>query len=178
MCLVSTRSRVRSSLEALWGRWSRGMILPSGGRGRGFDSRTAPLLFILFLIIIYFILFFFFFLSRKTFLRVWRAGYNKLPAKRSEPRKRSSAKIGTIQRRLAWPLRKDDTHKSRMYHFWFARAGYFSFTWPDAQALNRSHSVMVITKDFDSFNPGSSPGGTSPFYPVRISKLPMRTYRS
>ena len=37
-----------------------------------------------------------------------------------EPRKRSSAKIGTIQRRLAWPLRKDDTHKSRMYHFWFS----------------------------------------------------------
>ena len=36
-----------------------------------------------------------------------------------EPRKRSSAKIGTIQRRLAWPLRKDDTHKSRMYHFCF-----------------------------------------------------------
>ena len=29
----------------------------------------------------------------------------------------SSEKIGTIQRRLAWPLRKDDTHKSRMYHF-------------------------------------------------------------
>ena len=28
-----------------------------------------------------------------------------------------SVKIGTIQRRLAWPLRKDDTHKSRMYHF-------------------------------------------------------------
>jgi len=24
-----------------------------------------------------------------------------------------SDKIGTIQRRLAWPLRKDDTHKSR-----------------------------------------------------------------
>ena len=39
MRLVSARSRVRSSLEALWGRWSRGMILPSGGRGRGFDSR-------------------------------------------------------------------------------------------------------------------------------------------
>ena len=42
------------------GRWSRGMILPSGGRGRGFDSRTAPLLFILFLIIIYFIFYFFY----------------------------------------------------------------------------------------------------------------------
>ncbi|KAK7274288.1 hypothetical protein RIF29_15371 [Crotalaria pallida] len=26
---------------------------------------------------------------------------------------RTSDKIGTIQRRLAWPLRKDDTHKSR-----------------------------------------------------------------
>ena len=25
----------------------------------------------------------------------------------------SSVKIGTIQRRLAWPLRKDDTHTSR-----------------------------------------------------------------
>ena len=25
----------------------------------------------------------------------------------------SSVKIGTIQRKLAWPLRKDDTHKSR-----------------------------------------------------------------
>ena len=25
----------------------------------------------------------------------------------------SSVQIGTIQRRLAWPLRKDDTHKSR-----------------------------------------------------------------
>ena len=24
------------------GRWSRGMILRSGRRGRGFDSRTAP----------------------------------------------------------------------------------------------------------------------------------------
>ena len=28
------------------GRWSRGMILPSGGRGRGFDSRTAPFPFL------------------------------------------------------------------------------------------------------------------------------------
>jgi len=27
--------------------------------------------------------------------------------------RRSSVKIGTIQRRLTWPLRKDDTHKSR-----------------------------------------------------------------
>jgi len=32
----------------------------------------------------------------------------------------SSVKIGTIQRRLAWPLRKDDTHKSRRVHNFFA----------------------------------------------------------
>ena len=29
----------------------------------------------------------------------------------------SSGKIGTIQGRLAWPLRKDDTHKSRSENF-------------------------------------------------------------
>ena len=33
----------------------------------------------------------------------------------------SSVKIGTIQRRLAWPLRKDDTHKSR------SDTSFFSF---------------------------------------------------
>jgi hypothetical protein len=32
----------------------------------------------------------------------------------------SSVKIGTIQRRLAWPLRKDDTQKSRMVSNFFA----------------------------------------------------------
>ena len=32
----------------------------------------------------------------------------------------SSVKIGTIQRRLAWPLRKDDTHKSRSVNISFA----------------------------------------------------------
>jgi len=31
----------------------------------------------------------------------------------------SSVKIGTIQRRLAWPLRKDDTHKSRSVNISF-----------------------------------------------------------
>ena len=31
-----------------------------------------------------------------------------------------SVKIGTIQRRLAWPLRKDDTHKSRSVTNFFA----------------------------------------------------------
>jgi len=34
-------------------------------------------------------------------------------ALQSDSLRGSSVKIGTIQRRLAWPLRKDDTHKSR-----------------------------------------------------------------
>ena len=33
----------------------------------------------------------------------------------------SSVKIGTIQRRLAWPLRKDDTHKSRSVNIFSRR---------------------------------------------------------
>ena len=42
------KQKVTSSIlvGGLMGRWSRGMILPSGGRGRGFDSRTAPLVFV------------------------------------------------------------------------------------------------------------------------------------
>ena len=36
--------------------------------------------------------------------------------------RRSSDKIGTIQRRLAWPLRKDDTHKSRSVPSFFSRS--------------------------------------------------------
>ena len=36
----------------------------------------------------------------------------------------SSVKIGTIQRRLAWPLRKDDTHKSRSVNNFFATAAF------------------------------------------------------
>ncbi|KHN29733.1 hypothetical protein glysoja_016355, partial [Glycine soja] len=34
----------------------------------------------------------------------------------------TSDKIGTIQRRLAWPLRKDDTHKSRNGPNFFLRS--------------------------------------------------------
>jgi hypothetical protein len=36
----------------------------------------------------------------------------------------SSVKIGTIQRRLAWPLRKDDTHKSRSVIIFCYRQGF------------------------------------------------------
>ena len=38
----------------------------------------------------------------------------------SDSLRRSSVKIGTIQRRLAGPLRKDDTHKSRSVYNFFA----------------------------------------------------------
>ena len=37
----------------------------------------------------------------------------------------SSVKIGTIQRRLAWPLRKDDTHKSRSVNNFFFKKTTF-----------------------------------------------------
>ncbi|THU72413.1 hypothetical protein C4D60_Mb04t11840 [Musa balbisiana] len=37
----------------------------------------------------------------------------------------TSDKIGTIQRRLAWPLRKDDTHKSRNGPNFFSLSGFF-----------------------------------------------------
>ncbi len=36
----------------------------------------------------------------------------------------SSVKIGTIQRRLAWPLRKDDTHKSRSVNMFFVLCSF------------------------------------------------------
>ena len=39
----------------------------------------------------------------------------------------SSVKIGTIQRRLAWPLRKDDTQKSRMVSNFFGSFSNFIF---------------------------------------------------
>ena len=35
-------------------------------------------------------------------------------------------------------------------------------------ALTRSYSVMVITKDFESFDPGSSPGRT--FWILEINR--------
>ncbi|KAK4590017.1 hypothetical protein RGQ29_020547 [Quercus rubra] len=39
----------------------------------------------------------------------------------------TSDKIGTIQRRLAWPLRKDDTHKSRNGPNFFLLSSNFRF---------------------------------------------------
>ena len=53
-----------------------------------------------------------------TLLSTERAFCHFIEPISSDPLRRSSVKIGTIQRRLAWPLRKDDTHKSRsVSHF-------------------------------------------------------------
>ena len=41
----------------------------------------------------------------------------------------SSVKIGTIQRRLAWPLRKDDTHKSRSVNNFFCETWSSNAGW-------------------------------------------------
>ena len=52
-----------------------------------------------------------------------RPGVRRLCLKRaciSDSLRGSSVKIGTIQRRLAWPLRKDDTHKSRSVNNFFS----------------------------------------------------------
>ena len=48
-CLTRSRSPVRSRARVSFaviteGQWSRGMILASGARGRGFESPLAPLL--------------------------------------------------------------------------------------------------------------------------------------
>ena len=56
-------------LNRYTGRWSRGMILRSGRRGRGFDSRTAPEML--------FLLFIFFFFFAQTILRGIACGCRK-----------------------------------------------------------------------------------------------------
>ena len=44
--------------------------------------------------------------------------YRSMRTQEQDSLRGSSVKIGTIQRRLAWPLRKDDTHKSRSVYLY------------------------------------------------------------
>ena len=67
----------------------------------------------------------------------------------SETFRGSSGKIGTIQRRLAWPLRKDDTHKSRSVTNFFEKSGGTGVN--DALAFRR----------YNSDTPDSSPECTT-----------------
>ena len=52
----------------------------------------------------------------------------------------SSDKIGTIQRRLAWPLRKDDTHKSRSVHNFFQ-------VWKRTERVRKTKKHMHFVSD-------------------------------
>ena len=53
-------------------------------------------------------------------------------------------KFGTIQRRLAWPLRKDDTHKSRKRSIFFPLGQEEGFE-PSCRAL-----VLLFMTEWDS----------------------------
>ena len=59
---------------------------------------------------------------------------------KSDPLRRSSVKIGTIQRRLAWPLRKDDTHKSISVNIVFDVCGCCGHAQLDTQTQTHKHT--------------------------------------
>ena len=58
----------------------------------------------------------------------------------------SSVKIGTIQRRLAWPLRKDDTHNSRSVNNVFRFGFWRSWCCDSNGAVAESRGVIVNKK--------------------------------
>ena len=55
----------------------------------------------------------------------------------------SSDKIGTIQRRLAWPLRKDDTHKSRNVPSFLYPSGPTYFSIPHYRIPFGDHPIKL-----------------------------------
>ncbi|TKY74920.1 hypothetical protein E2542_SST03685 [Spatholobus suberectus] len=67
----------------------------------------------------------------------------------------TSDKIGTIQRRLAWPLRKDDTHKSRnrskYFLDFFVYCCFMTFcNWRNI-LFTLQRSVLSLSKSFPEF---------------------------
>ena len=78
----------------------------------------------------------------------------------------SSVKIGTIQRRLAWPLRKDDTHKSRSVN------NFFMTPAPHISAASRDISAMTQQPP----PPPPHPQGTPPTCNT-LTAIPCRMHR-
>ncbi|CAL9084745.1 unnamed protein product [Musa textilis] len=62
----------------------------------------------------------------------------------------TSDKIGTIQRRLAWPLRKDDTHKSRNGPNFFSLTGFFR-SLSGCSSSSHLFFIIIIFRSPDSF---------------------------
>ena len=97
----------------------------------------------------------------------------------------SHDKIGTIQRRLAWPLRKDDTHNSRTYHFCFWLFTYLQSVGYKTRAvtiyigydhINRNAPVLVRSRKLTRFElaqywGGGPPGNSVVLYPFYIQKI-------
>ena len=96
-----------------------------------------------------------------------------------DPLRGASEKIGTIQRRLAWPLRKDDTHTSRMYHF-FDKT-FCSCLYPFvgvASCCQRVHTWMGASSDHQDSSPSGKLLHCTPEFnePLRGSPSGLPTF--
>ena len=77
-----------------------------------------------------------------------------------EPLRGSSDKIGTMQRRLAWPLRKDDTHKSRSVPSFYVKEDlFFCFvharhqaTWSMQTSPRQKLCRLTLTRHFQKLS--------------------------
>ncbi|KAM3568169.1 hypothetical protein VYU27_009705 [Nannochloropsis oceanica] len=97
-----------------------------------------------------------------------------------------NAKIGTIQRRLAWPLRKDDTHKSRrpgtgidtlaspVHSFTVRGAASISVLASlDSEHTQQPHLIISTTRHYHASTPPSiMPPASSPISSPTSSAVP------
>ena len=68
-------------------------------------------------------------------------------------------KIGTIQRRLAWPLRKDDTQNREAFHIFYPPDSSNEEVGPCFDNMSRKRRwCSGIMQDSHSCEPGSIPG--------------------
>ena len=56
----------------------------------------------------------------------------------------SSVNIGTMQRRLAWPLRKDDTHKSRSVNNFLLTLSSIIISIINIVNINNDNNTIII----------------------------------